>query len=158
MRNELMYFLAATNPNFTKHEYALRVASMKSYLADRVRFRRAVDHSCPACHEPFLTHVKKGLCPECRVARNRMAATAVSKIAVLIRQGKLHPASFYSCADCGNKADSYDHRDYLRPLMVTPVCRSCNSKRGYAEPFLTKLAAKHDLHHSSLYRAIGERK
>ena len=34
------------------------------------------------------------------------------------------------CVDCGAPAVNYDHRDYLRPLDVHPVCRSCNWRRG----------------------------
>lgn len=36
------------------------------------------------------------------------------------------------CVDCGKPADHYDHRDYMKPLDVSPVCRSCNSRRGPA--------------------------
>ena len=39
------------------------------------------------------------------------------------------------CVDCKkNRAIQYDHRDYNKPLDVTPVCRSCNKKRGSAIP------------------------
>ena len=30
------------------------------------------------------------------------------------------------------RATQYDHRDYNKPLEVTPVCPSCNGKRGAA--------------------------
>jgi len=36
------------------------------------------------------------------------------------------------CVDCGKPAHSYDHRDYLKPLDVDPVCRKCNAERGSA--------------------------
>lgn len=39
----------------------------------------------------------------------------------------------YACADCGDVAHEYDHRDYGRPLEVEPVCRSCNRRRGTAK-------------------------
>lgn len=35
-----------------------------------------------------------------------------------------------ACVDCGKPAKHYDHRDYLYPLFVQPVCRSCNARRG----------------------------
>lgn len=48
--------------------------------------------------------------------------------------GRLPPPSDYSCADCGAQAVCYDHRDYNKPLDLTPVCASCNLKRGRAVP------------------------
>ncbi len=36
------------------------------------------------------------------------------------------------CTDCQKPATVYDHRDYLKPLVVDPVCWSCNSRRGRA--------------------------
>lgn len=38
----------------------------------------------------------------------------------------------YACVDCGAIATLYEHRSYLRPLDVEPVCRMCNAKRGTA--------------------------
>ncbi len=38
----------------------------------------------------------------------------------------------FACADCGEPAAEYDHRDYARALDVEPVCRSCNKQRGTA--------------------------
>lgn len=37
------------------------------------------------------------------------------------------------CVDCGDVAREYDHRDYAEPLVVEPVCHSCNIRRGSAE-------------------------
>lgn len=34
------------------------------------------------------------------------------------------------CKDCGLPAEEYDHRDYMSPLKVDPVCMSCNQLRG----------------------------
>lgn len=34
------------------------------------------------------------------------------------------------CVDCSAPAAEYDHRDYLKPLDVQPVCRACNQVRG----------------------------
>lgn len=36
------------------------------------------------------------------------------------------------CMDCGEDAVVYDHRDYLQPLDVQPVCQRCNYLRGVA--------------------------
>ena len=40
-----------------------------------------------------------------------------------------------ACVDCGKPARLYDHRDYLKPLVVFPVCHKCNGKRGLALNF-----------------------
>lgn len=34
------------------------------------------------------------------------------------------------CVDCGEPAKHWEHRNYARPLIVEPVCHSCNLKRG----------------------------
>jgi ribosomal protein L37AE/L43A len=34
------------------------------------------------------------------------------------------------CVDCGAVASVYDHRDYNKPLDVSPVCHGCNIRRG----------------------------
>jgi len=34
------------------------------------------------------------------------------------------------CIDCGEQAKHWEHRNYCRPLLVVPVCQSCNQKRG----------------------------
>lgn len=39
------------------------------------------------------------------------------------------------CADCGDVAVHYDHRDYKKPLEVSPVCAICNHARGHANEF-----------------------
>ncbi len=36
------------------------------------------------------------------------------------------------CVDCGNSAKMYEHRDYSKPLDVSPVCQGCNQRRGEA--------------------------
>jgi len=44
------------------------------------------------------------------------------------------------CVDCGEEAESYDHRDYFEPLKVEPVCIRCNTLRGPAYKTLDALA------------------
>jgi hypothetical protein len=39
------------------------------------------------------------------------------------------------CSDCAERASCYDHRYYQYPLLVEPVCSSCNTKRGPALDF-----------------------
>lgn len=57
---------------------------------------------------------------------------ACLRVAKAVRAGSLLPARSRMCADCGEGAAVYDHRDYNRPLDVTPVCRRCNALRGPA--------------------------
>lgn len=65
------------------------------------------------------------------------AAAAHQAVTKAVKRGELpHPRTLL-CADCNSPANGYDHRDYSTPLVVAPVCRSCNHKRGQA--------ANHDL-------------
>lgn len=59
---------------------------------------------------------------------------AAAAIARAIAVGILKPARGQNCVDCGAPAVEYDHRDYNKPLVVEPVCRSCNVLRGKAVP------------------------
>lgn len=57
-------------------------------------------------------------------------ANAHQIVAKAIRTGLLQPAYEFDCVDCGMAAVEYDHRDYSKPLIVDPVCRPCNVRRG----------------------------
>jgi len=56
-------------------------------------------------------------------------------VAKAIRKGRLEALidGKTDCVDCGSVASEYDHRDYLKPLEVDPVCHRCNIRRGPAE-------------------------
>ena len=41
---------------------------------------------------------------------------------------------YVKCMDCDKRATCWDHRDYLKPDDIDPVCHSCNWKRGPAKP------------------------
>lgn len=45
-----------------------------------------------------------------------------------------HPKTL-RCADCGDPAYGYDHRDYREPLIVAPTCNPCNGRRPRALPW-----------------------
>lgn len=60
---------------------------------------------------------------------NQKACTAVASA---VKRGDLPSIDTQVCADCGEPAKHYDHRDYNRPLDVEPTCISCNHKRGKA--------------------------
>lgn len=64
--------------------------------------------------------------------RNSLQQWAQNKLNAHISKG-LHPKAVgLPCADCGEPAQCWDHRDYYKPLKVEAVCRKCNAKRGPA--------------------------
>lgn len=94
---------------------------------------------CAACGDA-VSNLYKGTCLRCYDlsyatkyrAKYPNAIRAHNKVWTAIWQGKLpHLGRVYvACVDCGGEATQYDHRDYLKPLEVDPVCRSCNKRRG----------------------------
>lgn len=64
-----------------------------------------------------------------------LRATARRLVAEAIKRGDIKKAIFQKCADCGGKAQCYDHRDYRKPLEVDAVCKACDVKRGAGLPF-----------------------
>ncbi len=62
--------------------------------------------------------------------------TAKSKVMIEVRAKRIKRPDSFRCVDCAKRAEVYDHRDYAKPLVVAPVCRSCNKKRG---PGLNKI-------------------
>jgi hypothetical protein len=72
------------------------------------------------------------MCEPCSDEHVRRQQPAMSKVAAAVRRGELPQVKTLACADCGGPARSYDHRNYAKPLVVEPVCRSCNVKRGPA--------------------------
>lgn len=56
-----------------------------------------------------------------------------------IKRGELASLSdsIVPCADCGERATCYDHRDYRKPLDVVAVCKGCNNRRGPGLPVMT---------------------
>ena len=60
-------------------------------------------------------------------------SAAHARVAIAVRQGQLARLDgTIQCTDCEKPATQYDHRDYLKPLEVYPVCRGCNRRRGTA--------------------------
>jgi hypothetical protein len=62
------------------------------------------------------------------------AYLAHGAVARAVAKGELPRAHALSCTDCGAQASEYDHRDYSQPLVVEPVCRLHNRRRGRAKP------------------------
>lgn len=57
------------------------------------------------------------------------------RVTAAIKRGDIPPIKGQQCAhgECRDEAIVYDHRDYTKPLEVTPVCRSCNALLGAAK-------------------------
>lgn len=88
---------------------------------------------------------RRARCLFCEVIARRLGSMAANAVWCAIRKGKLEPAKNHKCADCGDPATEYDHRDYEKPLVVVPVCRTCNARRGPAKPLLKLKAAPDSL-------------
>lgn len=58
---------------------------------------------------------------------NQIARALVS---AAIKKGTLAQPYTLKCADCGDRADVYDHRDYNSPFKIEPVCQRHNGVRG----------------------------
>ena len=99
---------------------------------------RGPKKKCPHCGKEFNNrHVMAVYCLKCMDwgKRHPLATKASSKVARAIKAGVLRPVTEFSCVDCGENAEHYDHRDYTKPLDVDPVCCSCNCRRGPAYPY-----------------------
>ncbi|MFI4963627.1 MAG: hypothetical protein ACHP6H_07215 [Legionellales bacterium] len=55
-----------------------------------------------------------------------------------IKRGELKLAKEQDCVDCGAIATCYDHRDYNKPLDVSPVCDRCDRVRGMGFPYVNR--------------------
>lgn len=93
--------------------------------------------TCRACSRPRIMGLTAKRCDECRhrwrLQRMRVCAPAQQRVRRAIRAGRL-PAldGSVKCTDCDRPAVCYDHREYARPLEVSPVCQRCNILRGPA--------------------------
>ncbi len=101
----------------------------------------AVQHSkrtyqciCMRCNEQPVNHPtpRNLFCWPCKRERNAVAVRAISLVARAVKKGLMPKAKECVCVDCGLPAFDHDHRDYLKPLDVVPVCRGCNQRRGPA--------------------------
>lgn len=62
--------------------------------------------------------------------RDTTAKQAYRLVSNGIRYNGWPKPSEFPCSDCDRTASIYDHRDYLKPWEIDPVCRKCNFKRG----------------------------
>src|SRR3990167_5820689 len=94
------------------------------------------------CGKKFRTPFKKhhsGQCPDCIKKliklREKFSSPAALAVRKAIKEGKLPDLKLehIKCTDCQDRATTYDHREYKKPLEVDPVCKSCNAARGPAK-------------------------
>ena len=77
-----------------------------------------------------MEKIKHGNCTNSPISKSS-ASHRITKLAVLAGILPTLDGSI-QCSDCDEPATEYDHRDYMKPLDVAPVCRSCNCVRGSA--------------------------
>ena len=68
------------------------------------------------------------------VSMKRLRNSARGRVNTAVQKGELQKASVFTCVDCGNPAQCWEHRDYTKPLDVEPVCKRCDSIRGAGFP------------------------
>lgn len=111
--------------------------------------------NCYSCKEPKRNPYGM-YCFDCTDARNRerlrlarlmrpLQYLAHKDMRLALNRGDLQPYDGKKCVDCGKMAQCYDHRNYRKPLMVEPVCNSCNSRRGPASPYKRMKPIEHCL-------------
>ena len=105
--------------------------------------------NCRLCCSPLLfrRELTCGKCSEAlRLARDDVQiAKARSMLSMAVSMGRMPAARTFLCVDCSAPAHSYDHRRYLDPLAVDPVCRKCNIKRGMAIDYKEAFVARRGL-------------
>jgi hypothetical protein len=89
---------------------------------------------CRCCGKEAVRHVtaRSRMCDPCMNARTKERLAATAEVTKAVRNGLLPSPKTLECADCGNPARDYDHRDYSKPLEVEAVCHSCNIRRPLA--------------------------
>lgn len=101
-------------------------------------------NTCEVCGDDISNrHTTARFCLPCCIEREREygrrhykkypnAHKAHRVVQSAINRGEIIDLKTQSvaCVDCGVRAQCYDHRDYLKPLQVDPVCFSCNKLRG----------------------------
>ena len=83
--------------------------------------------TCAKCRSPYWNKAKS------KLDYMKMRNWAVGVVQMSKYKNLLESASKKKCVDCGNNANHWEHRNYSRPLLIEPVCQSCNIKRGKTE-------------------------
>lgn len=92
---------------------------------------------CAGCKMEFApnrrTTSNRVYCLECQERSRQRKYYLHKTVKAAVLGGKIPDAKTLPCDDCGATAYCYDHRDWTKPLLVAPVCRKCNRRRGSAE-------------------------
>ena len=90
--------------------------------------------SCEVCSTSFGRQVvaSRAYCKDCRKWVMWVQQRVTRAVREAIKIGILDRPETQACVDCGKRAEYYEHRHYMRPLDVVPVCIRCNQKRGIA--------------------------
>lgn len=109
-------------------------AGMRAHYLAVSRSRRIFICLCLRCgvNEVHGQYKHACFCRECGWQREEIARKAIAQVHRAQRQGLIPKAKTATCVDCGAPGFDNDHRDYMEPLKVVPVCRSCNQRRGPA--------------------------
>jgi ribosomal protein L40E len=104
-------------------------------------------YACGQCGErlPIAAAWNRTSCNGCVSASEKLRRSAHAAVKRAIRCGALLPPEANQCADCGDPATVYDHRDYEKPMAVVPVCRACNVHRGPGLPLLPRVMLRDDV-------------
>jgi len=106
-----------------------------------MRDKAKIKKTCAYCGYVRSMFKHAILCYPCRrvAEKTRMAISSKASRLVFkaVARGDLPRLDgTITCVDCGKPAKVYEHRDYDRPLDVSPVCISCNVKRGPAKQII----------------------
>jgi len=95
--------------------------------------------NCPKCKKIYARKWRKTRFGKAwtklrnKLIKNSPGYAAKKLVYSAVRSGQIPKVKTLSCLDCNKGAEVYDHRDYLKPLDVEPVCKACNYKRGPAK-------------------------
>jgi hypothetical protein len=87
--------------------------------------------TCALCGESTGGRSQFALyCGVCMHEKEQPKENAIREVRRAVRSGVVPHIDTQYCVDCGRFAELYDHRDYTQPLVIEPVCRKCNFRRG----------------------------
>ena len=131
-----------TNLQLSQDEFGRRVGVTGRTVARWESMRFKPSEAALRLMESFLgPRTLEALPRDVYYRYKRAQGAARTAVDVAVKRGQLQRLSevVVPCVDCGQRATSYDHRDYFDPLTVDAVCHSCNAKRGVAIPTLSKV-------------------
>ena len=88
--------------------------------------------TCAKCRSPYWDKARNSK------EHSKMRIWALGIIQNAKYKGYIGKPKNQKCVDCGKKATDWEHRNYSRPLIVEPICRSCNLRRGSSLNFNPK--------------------